>query len=47
MGDWQKAPSGINQNKKLELLAKEGVQFDGKGMIIDERCWWHGFAEAD
>lgn len=43
MGDWQKAPSGQNCEKKLELLNGEGVRFDGKGMLIDASCWWDGF----
>ncbi|KAK5278496.1 hypothetical protein LTR40_009070, partial [Exophiala xenobiotica] len=34
MGDWQKAPSGINQTKKLRLLAEEGVHFDTEGKLI-------------
>ncbi|KAF7511828.1 hypothetical protein GJ744_003559 [Endocarpon pusillum] len=28
MGDWEKAPSGVNQGKKLELLRGEGVEFN-------------------
>ncbi|KIW58126.1 hypothetical protein PV05_02674 [Exophiala xenobiotica] len=34
MGDWEKAPSGINQTKKLRLLAEEGVHFDTEGKLI-------------
>ncbi|KAL6247756.1 hypothetical protein RBB50_005104 [Rhinocladiella similis] len=34
MGDWQKAPSTINQTKKLHLLAEEGVHFDGQGRLV-------------
>ncbi|KIW10001.1 hypothetical protein PV08_11777 [Exophiala spinifera] len=34
MGDWQKAPSSINQTKKLDLLAEEGVYFDGQGRLV-------------
>ncbi|KAK5240355.1 hypothetical protein LTS06_012485, partial [Exophiala xenobiotica] len=30
----QKAPSGINQTKKLRLLAEEGVHFDTEGKLI-------------
>jgi methylated-DNA-[protein]-cysteine S-methyltransferase len=37
MGDWQKAPSGQNQTKKLKLLKEEGVEFDSKGMLRDSR----------
>lgn len=44
MGDWQKAPSGINQNKKLALLTDEGVSFDEKGMLLDRACWWDDFS---
>lgn len=43
MGDWEKAPSGVNQNKKLALLTDEGVKFDGKGMLVDKKCWWDAF----
>ena len=35
-GDWQKAPSGINQSLKLKLLMEEGVQFDDEGHLITE-----------
>lgn len=43
MGDWKSAPSGINQDKKLELLKDEGVEFDEKGMLVDKSKWWDGF----
>lgn len=43
MGDWNKAPSGINQEKKIELLKGEGVEFDEKGMLLDEKRWWDEF----
>ena len=43
MGDWRKAPSGVNQGKKLELLRGEGVRFDGKGVIVDRRRLFDGF----
>ncbi|KZF23595.1 DNA binding methylated-DNA--cysteine S-methyltransferase [Xylona heveae TC161] len=42
-GDWQDAPSGQNQNKKLNLLQSEGVQFDKDGMLLDQTCWWDSF----
>ena len=49
MGDWQKAPSGVNQKRKLELLKDEGVSFDRDGRLIevDERgkkkiVWFDG-----
>ena len=43
MGEWNKAPSGINCQKKLELLKGEGVLFDDKGNLIDQKNWWHDF----
>lgn len=43
MGDWNKAPSGINQEKKIELLKGEGVVFDEKGMLLDKGRWWDEF----
>lgn len=43
MGDWQKAPSGQNCEKKLKLLADEGVLFDAKGMLVDRSRWWDEF----
>ncbi|MCJ1366019.1 hypothetical protein MMC16_005144 [Acarospora aff. strigata] len=42
-GDWQKAPSRQNMEKKLELLRGEGVRFDGKGMLVDRGRWWSEF----
>ena len=42
MGDWEKAPSGINQSKKLELLKGEGVDFDGMGKLVDQGRWFAG-----
>ncbi|KAI9764236.1 MAG: hypothetical protein M1840_008626 [Geoglossum simile] len=43
-GSWERAPSGVNCEKKLELLEKEGVRFDGKGMLIDAGRWWDEFS---
>lgn len=43
MGDWNKAPSGINQEKKIKLLKGEGVEFDDKGMLLDKGKWWDDF----
>ena len=43
MGEWQKAPSGFNQTKKLDILAKEGVWFDEKGMMLDKTRLWSDF----
>ncbi|KAF2500916.1 DNA binding methylated-DNA--cysteine S-methyltransferase [Lophium mytilinum] len=42
-GDWQKAPSGINIEKKMSLLKEEGVEFDEKGMLVDRGAWWDEF----
>ncbi|THW99890.1 DNA binding methylated-DNA--cysteine S-methyltransferase [Aureobasidium pullulans] len=43
MGDWQKAPSGVNQNRKLELLKEEGVRFTREGKLIErEGVWFDG-----
>ncbi|KAK4890541.1 hypothetical protein LTR27_010822 [Elasticomyces elasticus] len=38
--DWQKAPSGINCEKRLALLAEEGVLFTEKGMLVDKMRVW-------
>ena len=42
-GDWENAPSGVNQTLKLKLLKDEGVEFtnDGK-LIVREGVWFHG-----
>jgi len=42
-GDWEKAPSGQNQDEKLRLLAEEGVEFDSRGMLKDKSLWWDDF----
>lgn len=42
-GEWQKAPSGINTDKKLQLLKGEGVLFDDKGMLLDRSRLWAEF----
>lgn len=46
-GDWEKAPSGINQTMKLELLKGEGVEFDGQGRLLTgdgkaDTVWFNG-----
>lgn len=43
-GDWQKAPSGVNQMKKRELLSEEGVEFDVGGRLVREgrEVWFEG-----
>lgn len=43
MGDWQKAPSGQNQSKKLQLLSEEGVKFNDQGMLVDKKRLFDGF----
>ncbi|KAF8535402.1 6-O-methylguanine DNA methyltransferase [Trichophaea hybrida] len=40
MGDWEKVPSGVNCDKKLQLLKKEGVDFDERGMLKDKSRLW-------
>src|ERR1700761_2663537 len=35
-GDWEKAPSGVNQNLKLKLLREEGVEFTEDGKLVDK-----------
>ncbi|KAI4717901.1 alpha/beta-hydrolase [Aureobasidium sp. EXF-10727] len=43
MGDWRKAPSGINQSKKLELLKEEGVEFTQEGnLVVRDGVWFKG-----
>lgn len=45
-GDWEKAPSGQNQESKLALLKEEGVLFDANGYLIDKTLWWDEFDVA-
>ncbi|KAG9568205.1 hypothetical protein KCU79_g2499, partial [Aureobasidium melanogenum] len=43
MGDWQSAPSGVNQSRKLELLKEEGVEFTQEGkLVVREGVWFQG-----
>jgi methylated-DNA-[protein]-cysteine S-methyltransferase len=42
-GDWEDAPSGVNQQSKLKLLDEEGVQFDERGMLVDKALLWSDF----
>lgn len=42
-GDWEKAPSGQNQESKLQLLKDEGVLFDANGFLIDKSQLWDEF----
>ncbi len=39
-GDWEKAPSGVNQSMKLQLLSEEGVQFTVDGKLIPRTGVW-------
>lgn len=43
MGSISDAPSGVNCARKLGLLAGEGVYFDGKGYLKDERVLLDNF----
>ncbi|KAI5812208.1 6-O-methylguanine DNA methyltransferase [Pyronema omphalodes] len=43
MGDWEKVPSGVNCDKKRQLLRDEGVEFDEKGMLKDKSQLWGDF----
>lgn len=43
MGDWERAPSGINQSRKLRLLKEEGVEFTDEGRLVGrEGVWFTG-----
>ncbi|KAF3004115.1 hypothetical protein E8E13_004372 [Curvularia kusanoi] len=42
-GDWEKVPSGQNQESKRELLKEEGVLFDENGYLIDKKVLWDEF----
>lgn len=33
-GEFAKAPSGVNQTMKLQMLREEGVVFDEKGWLV-------------
>ncbi|RMD41197.1 hypothetical protein DV735_g3936, partial [Chaetothyriales sp. CBS 134920] len=39
-GDWQQAPSGVNQSLKLKLLKEEGVNFTSDGKLVTTRTVW-------
>jgi methylated-DNA-[protein]-cysteine S-methyltransferase len=41
-GDWQKAPSGVNQTLKLKLLSEEGVEFTKEGKLVGTDVWFSG-----
>ena len=40
MGDWHNAPSGINRDKKRELLREEGVKFDRDDKVLLTKDLW-------
>lgn len=42
-GDWEKVPSGQNQESKRKLLEDEGVLFDSNGYLIDKKVLWDDF----
>lgn len=42
-GEYSKAPSGVNQTMKMDILSKEGVKFDKDGMLLDKSRLWDGF----
>lgn len=43
-GDWHNAPSGINRDRKRELLKEEGVDFDEKDNVIrKDDLWFNDF----
>lgn len=39
-GDWHNAPSGINRDKKRELLRGEGIDFDREDNVIQKANLW-------
>lgn len=44
MGDWHNAPSGINRDRKRDLLRDEGVLFDEDDILIETSAkWFKGF----
>jgi methylated-DNA-[protein]-cysteine S-methyltransferase len=46
-GEWNKAPSGVNCEIKLQLLKDEGVIFDRNGVIVDKTRLWNEFDVKD
>lgn len=47
-GEWNDAPSGINQCMKRDLLREEGVEFDDEGMLVTGRqAWFDGWDERE
>ncbi|GAA5986192.1 hypothetical protein JCM11641_002884 [Rhodosporidiobolus odoratus] len=52
-GEWTSEPkkgdfeAGEKVREKLELLRREGVDFDGKGFLEDKACLWDGKEVGD
>lgn len=47
-GDWHNAPSGINRDKKRDLLREEGVEFGEDDMVVMRRgLWFDDFRVSD
>ena len=42
-GEWERAPSGQNQQSKLALLKDEGVLFTSDGFLVDKTLLWDDF----
>lgn len=46
-GDWHNAPSGINRDKKRDLLREEGVVFNDEDMVIEtDGLWFNDFKDS-
>jgi methylated-DNA-[protein]-cysteine S-methyltransferase len=47
-GEWNDAPSGVNQCMKKDLLRDEGVEFSDDGMLVTGRkAWFDGWDEKE
>lgn len=46
-GDWHNAPSGINRDRKRELLKEEGVEFNEDDVVIKKKGLWFDDFRAD
>jgi methylated-DNA-[protein]-cysteine S-methyltransferase len=47
-GEWNDAPSGVNQSMKRDLLKDEGVAFSDDGMLVTGRkAWFDGWDEKE
>ena len=47
MGTIAAAPSGVNCERKLRLLAGEGVRFDERGYLLEKERLWDRFKLDD